>query len=159
MPCRRRSKNGDSPSPNSLHIIFSPALTNSFTPASRDFVEVLEDGDHPKPLDPELVDAVNTLKLQDPKVQVEVAAGAPAANPKYGASAASTLASKPKNTTTKEKKRTGRPPLSPASSREGAAAARSGRRPSSAATSSGGGGALTNTRPTGTSRKLLQPLM
>jgi len=134
--------------------------------------------------DLELVDAVNTLKLQDPEVQVEVTADAPTADPKNGSSTASTLASKPKNgndaahtsksknTTTKDKKRTGvtmavektkqkdgRPPLSPASSREGAAAASSGRRSSSAATSSGGGGAVTNTRPPGTSRKLLQPLM
>ena len=82
-------------------------------------MEVLEDGDHLKPPDLELVDAVNTLKLQDPEVQVEVAADAPEADPKNGASAASTLASKPKNgngaahtsksknTTTKEKKRTG----------------------------------------------------
>ena len=82
-------------------------------------MEVLEDGDHLKPPDPELVDAVNTLKLQDSEVQVEVAAGAPTADPKNGAGAASTPASKPKNgngaahtsksknTTTKEKKRTG----------------------------------------------------
>ena len=126
---------------------------------------------------------MNTLKLQDPKVQVEVAAGAPAANPKNGASAASTLASKPKNgngaahtsksknTTTKEKKRTGvtaavektkqkdgRPPLSLASSREGVATL-SGHRSSSTAINLGGGGAVTNTRPPGTSHKLLQPLM
>ena len=48
-------------------------------------MEVLEDGDHLKPPDPELVDAVNTLKLQDSEVQVEVAAGAPTADPKNGA--------------------------------------------------------------------------
>ncbi|XP_066311321.1 uncharacterized protein [Miscanthus floridulus] len=169
--------------PRRTPLPLSPALTNSFTPASRDFVEVLEDGDHLKPSDLELVDAVNTLKLQDPEVQVEVTADAPAADPKNGAGAASTLASKPKNengaahtsksknTITKEKKRTGvtaavektkqkdgRPPLSLASSREGAAAP-SGRRSSYAATSSGGGGAATNTRPPSTSRKLLQPLM
>jgi len=53
--------------------------------------------------DLELVDAVNTLKLQDPEVQVEVAADAPAADPKNGAA----HTSKSKNTTTKEKKRTG----------------------------------------------------
>ena len=126
---------------------------------------------------------MNTLKLQDSEVQVEVTADAPAADPKNSASAASTPASKPKNgngaahtsksknTTTKEKKRTGvtaavektkqkdgRPPLSVASSREGVAAP-SGRRSSSTATNSGGGGAVTNTRPPGTSRKLLQLLM
>ena len=36
-------------------------------------MEVLEDGDRLKPPDPVLVDAVNTLKLQDPEVQAEVA--------------------------------------------------------------------------------------
>jgi len=154
-----------------LLLPHTSALTSSFTPASRHFGEVLEDGDRLKLPDPELVDAVNTPKLLDPEIQAEVVGGAPTADPKNGAGAGSTPASKPKNgngtaptskpknTTTKEKKRTGQPPLSPASSREGADAARSDHRPSSAATSSGGGGALTNTRPTGTSRKLLQPLM
>ena len=36
-------------------------------------MEVLEDGDRLKPSDPVFVDAVNTLKLQDPEVQAEVA--------------------------------------------------------------------------------------
>ena len=60
-------------------------------------MEVLEDGDRLKPPDPVLVDAVNTLKLQDPEVQAEVAGGAPASDLKNDASAASAPASKPKN--------------------------------------------------------------
>ena len=36
-------------------------------------MEVPEDGDRLKPSDPVFVDAVNTLKLQDPEVQAEVA--------------------------------------------------------------------------------------
>ena len=62
-------------------------------------MEVLEDGDHLKLPDLELVDAVNTLKLQDPKVQAEVAGGAPASDPKNDACAANAPASKPKNVT------------------------------------------------------------
>jgi len=60
-------------------------------------VEVLEDGGCLKPPDPELVDTVNTLKLQDLEVQAEVVASAPASDPKNDAGAASALASKPKN--------------------------------------------------------------